>query len=147
MIRRIVIGAAVAIVFIAGLALAGAIPASSASQAPAPAPAPVIAVPQGPIAADVMAALLKKYSVPGVSVAVIKDFRIEWAQGYGIADMETGARADVNTLFQAASISKPLSALAVLRLVQDGKLALDEDVNLKLKSWTVPENAFTKWRR
>jgi CubicO group peptidase (beta-lactamase class C family) len=47
------------------------------------------------------------------------------------------------TLFQAASISKPISALAVLRLVQEGKLNLDEDVNVKLKGWRVPDNEFT----
>jgi len=49
--------------------------------------------------------------------------------------------------FQAASISKPISALAALRLVQDGKLSLDDDVNSKLRSWTVPENEFTKERK
>ena len=48
-----------------------------------------------------------------------------------------------DTLFQAASISKPVAALAALRLVQDGKLNLDEDVNIKLRTWKVPDNAFT----
>jgi CubicO group peptidase (beta-lactamase class C family) len=84
------------------------------------------------------------YKVPALSIAFVENGRVMWSRAYGVGDVANGTRATVDTLFQAASISKPLSALAVLRLVQDGKLALDEDVNLKLKSWKVPENAFTK---
>ena len=84
------------------------------------------------------------YKVPAVSVAFVENGKVAWARAYGVADVAAGTRATTDTLFQAASISKPLAALAVLRLVQDGKLALDEDVNLKLKSWKLPENDFTK---
>jgi len=52
--------------------------------------------------------------------------------------------ATPKTLFQAGSISKPVAAAGMLALVQQGKLSLDEDVNLKLKSWKVPENEFTR---
>jgi CubicO group peptidase (beta-lactamase class C family) len=48
------------------------------------------------------------------------------------------------TLFQAASMSKPVAAVAVLRLVETGTLALDEDVNGYLRSWRVPENEHTR---
>src|SRR5579872_3468416 len=75
------------------------------------------------------------HHVPQVSVVVIQGGRILWAKGYG------GASAD--TLFQAASISKPVTAMAALSLVRQGRLSLDEDVNAKLKSWKVPENEFT----
>ena len=51
------------------------------------------------------------------------------------------------TLFQAGSISKPVSALGALRLVEQGKLALDEDVNTRLVTWKVPENEFTKEKK
>ena len=61
--------------------------------------------------------VMDKYGVPGVSVAVIRDFRIHWSKGYGIADVETGAEVDTETFFQAASISKPVAAMAVLRAV------------------------------
>src|SRR5947208_1670616 len=53
-----------------------------------------------------MSQVMDKYHVPGVSVAVIKDFRVHWAKGYGVADVVTGARVGEETLFQAASISK-----------------------------------------
>lgn len=89
--------------------------------------------------ADRMAAL----KVPGVSVAVINDGAIEWARGYGVAETGSSTPVTPNTLFQAASISKPVAAMAAMRLVQQGLLSLDEDVNAKLKTWKVPENDFT----
>jgi CubicO group peptidase (beta-lactamase class C family) len=89
--------------------------------------------------ADRMAAL----HVPGVSIAVIHDGKVEWAKGYGVASVG-GAPVTPETLFQAASISKPVTAMAVMHLVQTGKLNLDTDVNQYLKSWKVPTNDFTQ---
>jgi len=86
---------------------------------------------------------MRHYKVPGVSVAVIKDFKVEWARGYGVKDAETGEPVTERTLFQAGSISKPVAAMAALKKVEQGRLALDEDVNRKLVSWKVPENEFT----
>jgi CubicO group peptidase (beta-lactamase class C family) len=82
--------------------------------------------------------VMKRFRVPGVSVAVIKDFKIHWAKAYGLADVEANVPADANTLFQAASISKPVAAMAALTLVQEGRFSLDADVNSLLKSWRVP---------
>jgi CubicO group peptidase (beta-lactamase class C family) len=82
--------------------------------------------------------------VPGVSIAIINDYRIEWARGYGVLGEGSVEAVTPGTLFQAGSISKPVTAMAVLRLVQQGKLSLDEDVNKKLVSWKVPENEFTR---
>jgi len=84
------------------------------------------------------------FGVPGASVAVIHDYKIEWAKGYGVADSQTGARVTRHTLFQAASTSKPVAALAALKLVERGVLHLDGDVNRELKSWKVPANQFTR---
>lgn len=81
--------------------------------------------------------------VPGVSVAVIHDGAIEWARGFGVARVG-GSPVTARTLFQAASISKPVTALAALRLVQAGKLDLDTDVNRYLKTWKIPANTFTE---
>ncbi|MGH7359503.1 MAG: serine hydrolase domain-containing protein, partial [Candidatus Rokuibacteriota bacterium] len=86
---------------------------------------------------------MRHYKVPGVSVAVIDSFRIAWARGYGVREAGGTDPVTTETLFQAASISKPVAALAALRLVQDGKLELDENVNRRLTSWKVPENGFT----
>ena len=85
---------------------------------------------------------MRKYRVPGVSVAVIKDFAIHWAKGYGLADVDTGLPVDPQTLFQAASISKPVTAMAVLKVVQEGRIALDGDINERLTSWQIPQGEF-----
>ena len=90
--------------------------------------------------------LMERFNVPGVSVAVIHDFEIHWAKGYGIADIETGAPVDTETMFQAASISKPVAAMGVLRAVQDGLFTLDDDINDILTSWTLDGGAFTRDR-
>jgi CubicO group peptidase (beta-lactamase class C family) len=86
---------------------------------------------------------MKHYGVNGVSIAVIRDSKIEWAKGYGLADAETKQPVTPATLFQAGSISKPVAAMGALALVQDGKLTLQGDINQFLKSWKVPSNAHT----
>ena len=90
--------------------------------------------------------LMERFNVPGVSVAVIHDFKIHWAKGYGIADIETGAPVDTETMFQAASISKPVAAMGVLRAVQDGLFTLDDDINDILQSWTLDGENMTNDR-
>lgn len=86
---------------------------------------------------------MKHYGVPGASLAVVKDFKVDWAKGYGFADREAEVPVTPGTLFQAASISKPTTGLAVLKCVEDGLLSLDADVNTMLKSWKIPDNEFT----
>ncbi|WP_158628712.1 serine hydrolase domain-containing protein [Dyella choica] len=81
--------------------------------------------------------------VQGVSIAVIDHGRIAWSKGYGVS-RHGGAPITPETLFQAGSISKSLTAVAAMQLVQDGKIQLDEDVNGELTSWHFPSNAFTK---
>ena len=87
------------------------------------------------------------YKTPGISIAVIDNGRIEWARGYGVRETGGSEAVTPETLFQAASISKPVAAVAALRLVQQGKLDIDEDVNRSLTSWKVPENEFTSARK
>lgn len=86
---------------------------------------------------------LATYRTPGVSVAVMHNGKIEWAKGYGVVRTGATEGVDSTTLFQAASISKPVAAVAALRLVEKGRLTLDADINTVLKSWKVPDNSFT----
>ena len=90
---------------------------------------------------------LKFYNVPGVSVAVISNYKVEWAKGYGVMDAETKAPVTEKTLFVAGSVSKPVAAMGALRLVQEGRLSLDADINDALRSWKLPDNDFTKTRK
>jgi len=86
---------------------------------------------------------MKHYSVPGVSMAFLDQGEIVWARGYGYTSFDSTRAVDEFTLFQAASISKPVAAMAALSLVEEGTIGLDEDVNLYLKGWQVEENEFT----
>jgi CubicO group peptidase (beta-lactamase class C family) len=98
----------------------------------------------GELAGLTLAQVLEKAHVPGVSIAVIRDFQVHWAKAYGIADVVSGAKVDTETLFQAASISKPVGAMAVLRAVQDGRFGLDDDINTILRTWKLPTGEFTQ---
>jgi len=106
--------------------------------------------PKGLIAGDSNSGMnilerMQYYKVPAVSIAVVNDGKIEWIHGYGrITTDPKSSPVDEHTLFQAASISKPITAFGALILVQQGKISLDDDVNLYLKRWKVPENEFTK---
>ena len=89
---------------------------------------------------------MERFSVPGVSIAVIHDFEVHWARAYGLADVETRRAVDIETMFQAASISKPVAAMATLRAVQDGLFTLDDDINDILSSWVLDGAGFTDER-
>jgi len=86
---------------------------------------------------------MKQYHVPGLSIAVVEGDRVVWARGYGVMEFGKSEPVDTSTLFLAGSISKPVFASGVLALVEQGKLALDEDINLKLRSWKLPDSRFT----
>lgn len=90
---------------------------------------------------------MRSNHVNGVSIALIKDYKIEWAKGYGWADSAEQRPVTINTLFQAGSISKSLNGVGILRLVQEGKLNLDSDINIYLKSWKFPYDSLSKGRK
>ncbi len=81
-------------------------------------------------------------NVPGAGIAVIHGGRIDWAAGYGVRDARSGEPVTLDTLFQAASISKSVSALCALRLAQEGRLDLDAPINDVLESWQLPDDGF-----
>jgi CubicO group peptidase (beta-lactamase class C family) len=87
---------------------------------------------------------MKFYNIPGVSIAVFADNHIQWAKGYGVMDAETGKPVTEKTLFVAGSISKPVAVTAALKLVEEKKLSLDDNINSFLTSWKLPENDLTK---
>ncbi len=89
---------------------------------------------------------MEHYKVPGVSIVVIKDFRIDWGKNYGVIDVETQKPVTDETLFGVGSMSKSLTAMAVLRKAEEGRLDLGGNVNYQLISWKLPENEFTRIR-
>jgi len=91
---------------------------------------------------NALLALLAEHRLPGLSFAVIGGGQITRARSYGFADPARQVPVTADTRFQAASISKCLTALATLRLVDQGRLALDEDVNGRLQSWKIPAGEF-----
>jgi len=84
------------------------------------------------------------YNMNAVSIAVIKDYKIEWSKAYGYADVAENRKATSQTLFQAASISKSINSLGQLKLVEQGKLGLDDDINKYLKTWKFPYDSVSK---
>ena len=86
----------------------------------------------------------EQHQIPGVSVAVIDDGAIIWAKGFGWADLENGRPVTTKTLFQAQSITKTLTSLAVVKTLQSAGISLDEPVNRYLTTWQIPSNTFTE---
>lgn len=89
-----------------------------------------------------IASQMHALNVSAVSIATIRNGAMDWARAYGVSSLG-GAPVSTQTLFGAASISKPVTALGVLKLVEEGKIDLDVDVNRYLKRWKIPDNEFT----
>jgi CubicO group peptidase (beta-lactamase class C family) len=87
---------------------------------------------------------METYQVPGLSIAVFAGHELAWAKAYGVKEPGSADAVTLDTLFQAASISKPVTALAALHFVEEGRWTLDENINDRLISWKVPENAHTR---
>jgi len=91
--------------------------------------------------------MMRKHQIPGMSVAVIENYKIVCSRGYGNTQRGGNRLVTPKTLFMAGSISKPVAAVGALYLVQQNKLTLEDDVNLSLKSWKVAANEFTARHR
>lgn len=153
--RLPIFGAVFALVLTVGTMLASAPLSTTAPRAgasdPTDDPAQQIRLIEAPQVPDrqgldglTLREVMKQFHTPGLCIAVIKDFKIHWAKGYGVADVKTGRPVEVDTLFQAASISKPVTAMAALRLVEQGRFSLDDDINKLLKTWQVPQGDLTR---
>ncbi len=77
---------------------------------------------------QVMPVLRAQYDLPGLALAIAKDGRLVYARGFGLADRATDEPVQPDSLFRVASVSKPITAIAVLKLIEDGKLTLDTRV-------------------
>ena len=82
----------------------------------------------------------------GSIIAVIHNGKLEWADACGYANDFSKKKADVETLYQAASITKSINALGILKLVQGGRLSLDRDIRDDLKTWNFHDNELSKGR-
>lgn len=87
---------------------------------------------------------MEYYKVPGLNIAVIKDYKIDWAKSYGLADTTMRIPVTNKTMFSAGSISKFLLAVTALKMVDNGQIELDNPINNYLTSWKITENDFTK---
>ncbi len=88
--------------------------------------------------------LMQEDSIPGVSIAFIDNGEISWQKTYGYSNLEDSTRVSPNTVFNGASLSKPVSAMAALNLVEQGVLSLNQNINSYLEGWKVPDNKFTE---
>ncbi|NQZ74738.1 MAG: beta-lactamase family protein [Ekhidna sp.] len=87
---------------------------------------------------------MKAYNIPGASVAVINNGKIDWVESYGVIANGTTEEVDESTLFQCASIGKLITSIAALQLVEQGYIGLDDPVNNKLKRWKIKDNELTE---
>lgn len=86
---------------------------------------------------------MEALAVPGVSIAVIDDYQVAWAQGFGVTDVASGAPMTTETILQAGSIAKPLAAMVALHMVERGELSIDGNINDALTGWRLADNEFT----
>ena len=104
---------------------------------------PVFTLKGQPLPAMHLTQRMQDYNIPGVSIAVVNNNSLAWAQAYGVADAVSKQPVTAEMRFQAASISKLLTAVIVMTFVQDSKIGLDEDIDLRMKSWHFPANTLT----
>jgi len=88
--------------------------------------------------------LMAQFNVPGIGIALINNFEIEWSKFIGVQDLNSKIEVNSQTLFEAASTTKTLVTVVALHFVEKGLIDLDTNVNDYLKDWKIPENEFTK---
>ena len=87
-------------------------------------------------------ALMKQYSISGCNIALVKDGEIAWTEGYGYADMASGRALTTDTPMSVQSITKPVTAWGIMRLVEKGLVDLNAPVLQYLKSWQFPQSGY-----
>ena len=87
---------------------------------------------------DFVRAHMERHHIPGLSVAICRDGQLVKAQGYGLANVELDVEAKPETIFQSGSVGKQFTAMAVMLLVEEGKLGLDDPLRNTLSGRPVP---------
>lgn len=87
---------------------------------------------------------MARYRVPGAAVAVIEKGKLAWTCVAGVKRSGGGGPVTAETLFQVKSVSKPVAAVAALRLVESGRIGLDDPVDRHLRSYRIPHNEHTR---
>jgi CubicO group peptidase (beta-lactamase class C family) len=105
---------------------------------------PTVQIKGRPVAKHSLADEMATHRTPAISIAVVDDGRVIWAKAYGFADVASGRKAAATTMFQAGSISKPVAASGAMKLVAGHAFALEDPANLRLTSWRIPDDTFTK---
>lgn len=93
---------------------------------------------------DEIKKIVKDTKAIGVSIALIDNYEIVWAKGFGITKINTRDSVTTETLFQVASITKPITAMTVMKKVQDNSISMTGDIDKQLISWHIPDNNFSK---
>jgi len=88
--------------------------------------------------------MMQAYGIPGANIALIKGGETVLRKAYGYADLGTGSKMTTDTILRVESISKPVTAWGVMKLVEQGRLELDVPVRKYLKNWRLPESAFAE---
>lgn len=87
--------------------------------------------------------LMRLYDIPGLSIALVRGGEVSWSEAYGYADLAAGREMTTDTYLRVQSISKPITAWGVMRLVEQGEIELDVPVQEYIKSWRFPESRFS----
>lgn len=98
-------------------------------------------VPELAVIDDAVLSFMAEWDVPGMAVGLAKDGRLVFARGYGFADVEEETPVQPDSLFRIASVSKPITAVAILRLVEEGRLSLDDHAFRILADLDPPQGA------
>jgi CubicO group peptidase (beta-lactamase class C family) len=94
-----------------------------------------------------LAARMEFYRVPGMSIACLDKYQVEWAKAYGLYDVFKPDPLATDSLFQAGALSQPIATAAALHFVEKGRLSLDGDVTTWLRSWKFPQEGFSSKKK
>lgn len=89
---------------------------------------------------------MKAYDIPGVGFALIQCDGTTWSKAYGYADLEKGRKMTADTYCRVESISKSVTAWGVMKLVEQGRIELDQPVGKYIKDWQFPNSKYS-WEK